>query len=218
MLFERYFETKKNQELTKEEIGMLLYFTKSTSDKNYSTFLSRKADISKLMSEDIFNQFDLNIKLSSIIEKSFDEKTGLINDDYFYKNAIPIVGQAEAKTALNRTKVIVYSNSGQFKEYEKAALQYYQNPENFDQDELLRAAWIFSENVDTPSSLKKAEMWAEKSVMKSETAENTYILAKVYSKTGKKENAKIYAETSKKLAESQGKDASLAIKLLENLK
>lgn len=215
---ERYFETKKNQELTKEEIGMLLYFTKSTSDKNYSTFLSRKADISKLMSEDIFNQFDLNIKLSSIIEKSFEEKTGLINDDYFYKNAIPIVGQAEAETALNRTKLIVYSNSGQFKEYEKAALQYYQNPENFDQDELLRAAWIFSENVDTPSSLKKAEMWAEKSVMKAETAENTYILAKLYSKTGKKENAKIYAETSKKLAESQGKDASLAIKLLENLK
>ena len=54
--------------------------------------------------------------------------------------------------------------------------------------------------------------------MRSENPENTYILAKLYSKTGKKDNAKSYAEISKKLAESQGKDATLVNKLLENLK
>ncbi|MGZ5262631.1 MAG: thioredoxin family protein, partial [Kaistella sp.] len=60
--------------------------------------------------------------------------------------------------------------------------------------------------------------WAEKSVMRAESPENTYILAKLYSKTGKKENAKSYAEISRTLAESQGKDASMAKQLLEQLK
>ena len=54
--------------------------------------------------------------------------------------------------------------------------------------------------------------------MKSETIENTYILAKLYSKSHKNDIAKMYAEISKDLAEKQGKDATLAKKLLETLK
>ncbi|QOW11710.1 DUF255 domain-containing protein [Kaistella flava (ex Peng et al. 2021)] len=215
---ERYFKVKKDQELTRDDIGMLLYFLKSPSDPNYQVFKDRKANIVKEMSEDIYNQFDVNIKISKVMESSLDQNTGVINDDYFYKNAIPLVGKAEAETALNRMKVIYYPNVGNFKEYEKAALIYYKNADDFDPEELLKAAWIFSEHVDDKISLKKAEVWAEKSVMKSENAENTYILAKIYAKTGKKDNAKIYAEMSKNIAQQQGKDSSAATQLLQSLK
>ena len=215
---ERYFKVKNNQPLTKDELGMLLYFIKSPSDPNYQIFVAKKPEITKLMSEDIYNQFDTNIKITKILENALDQKTGTINDDEFFKNAIPLVGKTEAEIALNRMKVIIYPNSGKFAEYEKAALSYYQNAENFESEELLKAAWIFSEFITTPSSLKKAEEWAEKSVMKSETAENTFILAKIYSKTGKKDQAKTYAEISKNLAKAQGKDAQLATQLLESLK
>ena len=215
---ERYFKVKNNQPLTKDELGMLLYFIKSPSDPNYQIFVAKKPEITKLMSEDIYNQFDTNIKITKILENTLDQKTGTINDDEFFKNAIPLVGKTEAEIALNRMKVIIYPNSGKFAEYEKAALSYYQNAENFETEELLKAAWIFSEHITTPSSLKKAEEWAEKSVMKSETPENTYILAKIYSKTGKKDHAKSYAEISKNLANAQGKDDKLATQLLESLK
>lgn len=215
---ERYFKVKNNQPLTKDELGMLLYFIKSPSDPNYQIFVAKKHEITNLMSEDIYNQFDTNIKITKILENTLDQKTGTINDDEFFKNAIPLVGKTEAEIALNRMKVIIYPNSGKFAEYEKAALSYYQNAENFDSEELLKAAWIFSEFITTPSSLKKAEEWAEKSVMKSETAENTFILAKIYSKTGKKDQAKTYAEISKNLANAQGKDDKLATQLLESLK
>lgn len=215
---ERYFKVKNNQPLTKDELGMLLYFIKSPSDPNYQIFVAKKQEITTLMSEDIYNQFDTNIKITKILENTLDQKTGTINDDEFFKNAIPLVGKTEAEIALNRMKVIIYPNSGKFAEYEKAALSYYQNAENFETEELLKAAWIFSEHITTPSSLKKAEEWAEKSVMKSETPENTYILAKIYSKTGKKDQAKSYAEISKSLANAQGKDAKLATQLLESLK
>jgi len=215
---ERYFTVKKGQPLTKDELGLLLYFLKSPGDPNYKIFVERKPEIVQLMSEDIYKQFDANIKISKILENSIDQKTGVINDDYFYKNAIPLIGKTDAETALNRMKVILYPNSGKFAEYEKAALVYYKNSDDFDSEELLKAAWIFSEHISNNTSLKKAEEWAEKSVMKSETPENTYILAKLYSKTGKKDNAKMYAEISKNLAESQGKDSSLAKQLLETLK
>lgn len=215
---ERYFDVKKAEPLTKDDLGLLLYFVKSTADPNYKIFVAKKPEIIQLMSEDVYNQFDANIKISKILENALDQKTGIINDDYFYKNAVPLIGQKDAETAINRMKVLFYPSVNNFTGYEKAALAYYKDSEAFDAEELLKAAWIFSEHVSTPASLKKAEEWAEKSVMKTETAENTYILAKLYSKTGKKENAKMYAVISQNLAAVQGKDASLATQLLETLK
>lgn len=215
---ERYFTVKKNKELTRDDIGMLLYFLKSTEDPNYQVFKNRKDNIIKEMSDDIYNQFDVNIKISKVMEKSLDQNTGIIDDAFFLKNAIPLVGKTDAETALNRMKVIYYPNIGNYKEYEKAALTYYKNADDFDAQELFKAAWLFSEHVDTKSSLSKAEVWAEKAVMKFENPENTFVLAKIYLKTGKKDNAKIYAELSKNLAEQQGKDSSEATKLLQSLK
>ena len=215
---ERFFEVKKNDPLTKDELGMLLYFLKSPNDGNYKIFVNKKAEIISLMSEDIYKQFDANIKISKILENSLDQKTGIINDEYFYKNATPLIGKADAETALNRMKVMFYPSVSNYEGYEKAALEYYKNSDNFDTEELIKAAWIFSEHISNPMALRKAEEWAEKSVMKSENAENTYILAKLYSKSGNKENAKMYAEIAKNLATTQGKDATMATKLLETLK
>lgn len=215
---ERYFKVKNEDELTRDDIGMLLYFLKSPSDPNYQIFKDRKDAITKIMSEDIYKQFDVNIKISKVMENSLDQNTGVINDDYFFKNAIPLVGKTEAEIALNRMKVIYYPNVRNFKEYEKAALAYYKDADNFDTEELLKAAWLFSEHVDNKTSLKKAEEWAEKAVMKYESSENTYILAKIYAKTGNKSNAKMYAEMSKNLATQNGKDSSAAEQLLQSLK
>lgn len=215
---ERYFANKRNTEFTRDDIGMLLYFLKSPSDANYQIFKERKAEIIKEMSEDIYNQFDVNIKISQVMEQSLDQNTGLIKDDYFFKNATPLVGQKDAALALNRMKVVYYPSVGNFAEYEKAALAYYKNSEEFDTQELFKAAWLFSEHIANKQSLKKAEEWAEKVVMKEENADTTLVLANIYSKTGKKENARIYAELARDLAQKNGKDTSAAKKLLETLK
>lgn len=215
---ERYFAVKKKEELTRDDVGMLLYFLKSPQDVNYQIFKDKKEYIIKVMSADVYQQFDVNIKISKIMEQSLNKTTGLIDDASFYKNAVPLVTQQEAETALNRMKVIYYESAGNYPEYEKAALAYYKNAEEFDPQELLKAAFIFSEHITQKSSLKKAEEWAEKAVMNAESPESTYVLAKLYSKTGNKSGAVTYAEMSKNLAEKQGKDATFAKMLLENLK
>lgn len=216
---ERYFQNKKKtEELSKDEIGFLLYFVKSSEDTNYNVFASRKAEIIKYLPEETYNEFDAQLKLGKIVEQSIDDKNKKINDDYFMKAAEPLVGKEAAVKKLNQTKLSYYEQNSNFPEYEKAALDYYKNSDAFDPNELLRAAWIFADHVKTPSSLKKATEWAEKSVMRSETSENTYILAKLYHLTGNKEMAKNYAEMSKNMAVQGNKDSQLADELLKQIK
>ncbi|ATN06105.1 disulfide isomerase [Chryseobacterium indologenes] len=216
---ERYFDNKKKtEELSKEEIGFLLYFLKSTEDSNYATFVSRKADITKYLPEETYKEFDAQLKLSKIVEQAIDDKNKRINDDYFMKIAEPLVGKEAAHAKLNQTKLSYYEVNANFPEYEKAALDYYKNPDTFEPNELLRAAWVFADHVKTPASLKKATEWAEKSVMRGETSENTYILAKLYFLTGNKEVAKNYAEMSKNIAVQANKDSKLAEELLTQIK
>jgi len=216
---ERYFQNKKKtEELTKDEIGFLLYFVKSSEDTNYTVFASRKAEIIKFLPEETYNEFDAQLKLGKIVEQSIDDKNKKINDDYFLKTAEPLVGKDAALKKLNQTKLSYYEQNSNFPEYEKAALDYYKNSDLFDPNELLRAAWVFADHVKNPSSLKKATEWAEKSVMRSETSENTYILAKLYNLTGNKEMAKNYAEMSKNIAVQGNKDSQLADELLKQIK
>lgn len=216
---ERYFENKnKTEEFSKDEIGYLLYFLKSTEDPNYKTFVSRKSEIIKFLPENSYSDFDHQLILSKVVAQSIDEKNKKINDDYFMKTAEPLVGKEEAQIKLNQTKLAYYEQNANFPEYEKTALEYYKKTDSFEPNELLKAAWIFSEHVKNTSSLKKAAEWAEQSVMRGETSENTYILAKIYFLTGNKEIAKNFAEMSRNIAVQNNKDASLAEELLKQIK
>ncbi len=216
---ERYFQNKKaTEELSKEDIGFLLFFLKSADDPNYKVFTEKKADIIKYLPEETYKEFDNQIKLSKVVEQSIDDKNKRINEDYFMKTAEPLVGKYNATLKLNQTKLSYYEQNANFAEYEKAALEYYKNSESFEPNELLKAAWIFSEHIKTPSSLKKAAEWAEKSVMRTETSENTYILAKLYYLNGNKEMAKTYAEMSRDMAKQANKDSALAEELLKQIK
>lgn len=216
---ERYFENKKKtEEFSKDDVGLLLFFLKSTEDKNYKVFVDRKAEIIKFLPEETYKEFDNQIKLAKIVEQSIDQTNKRINDDLFMKIAEPLVGKHDAEVKLNQTKLSYYEQNANFPEYEKAALAYYKNSETFEPNELLKAAWVFSEHVKTVSSLKKAAEWAEKSVMRGETSENTFILAKLYFLTGNKDMAKTYAEMSKNLANQAQKDSTLADELLKQIK
>ncbi|SFI10833.1 thioredoxin family protein [Halpernia frigidisoli] len=214
---ERYFEVKNTKELSKEEISYILYFVKSTKDPLYKEFVKNKEEITKSVPLETYNQFDQQIKLSEVLEASVNESDGGINDEYFFKNAVPIVGRADAEKALNRTKVALYPQTGNFEGYEKAALEYYKDADSFDAKELDKAAWIFSQNITNVNSLNEAKMWSEKSVMKGENPENTYILAKLYQKTGDTEKARSFAKMSADISAQSGKDASLATALLTEL-
>lgn len=216
---ERYFENKKFTEtFTQDEVSFLLYFLKSDTDKNYKVFKDKKDDIIKLIPEQTYISFDNELKLGKLINDVINSKNSKIDDDYFMNNATPLIGAEEAKKRLDHLKLSFYEQTSNFPEYEKVALEYFKNPDVMDQNEVLKAAWIFSDNVKNVKSLKTATEWTEKIVMRGETSENTYVLAKLYAQLGQKDLAKNFAELSKGIAEKTGKDSTLATQLLQKLK
>lgn len=215
---ERYFSTKKEGALTKDDVSVLLYFTKTTEDANYKYFVEKKEEIIKHIPETLYSQFNTQLLLNSIVEKSINAEQKTINENYFLSEASKILTEVEAKNALNRLKVAYYPSVSNFAGYEKTALEYFGEGEGFDSNELNTAAFIFSEHISDPESLKKALVWAEKSVMSGETPENTYILAKLYHKTGNNSSAKMFAQQSVNLTKQKGQDASVPEKLLSDIK
>jgi thioredoxin-related protein len=216
---EKYFATKKPTEpITKEEVGFLFFFIKSSKDFNFKYLQDKKAEIIQFLPEEQYNEYKNQILLSDVMETAIDDKNHRIDEDKFMKAAEPLVGKEAATAKLNQIKLSYYEQNRNFTEYEKTALEYYKNPDLFEPNETLKAAWIFAENIKNKASLKKATEWAEKSVMRGETPENTYILAQLYYLIGNKDLAKNFAELSNSIAKQTGKDTKLSEELLNLIK
>ena len=215
---ERYFNTKKNAEISKDEIGMLLFFTQSTNDSNYSYFVKNKNEILKIFPEPQYIKFDNQIKLSEVTKNAIDLKSKTIKDEYFITEASKIVGKEEAQKALNKLKLSFYLKEKKYAEYEKTALEYYKNPSLFDANELNSIAWSFFQKINNPESLKSALEWAKESIKKEQASHNTDTLAHLYHKLGDKTNAITWAEKSIELAQAKGEDFEETQKLLNILK
>ncbi len=215
---ERYFQNKKDKTFSKEEASYLLGFIKTVDDPNFKVFMDNKAALDGYFPAEAYKQFENNLRMQKIIDTSIDEATKTIKEDYFLQNSIPIIGEEGSKISLHRLKINYYNMVEKFPEYEKAVLEYFQKIDAVDPKDLLPAAKNFMEKATNPSSLKAAEMWAEKAVMQRETADNTYVLAKLYQKNGKKDLAKLFAEASVRLSKQLEMDSSAAEKLLTELK
>jgi len=216
---ERYFANRNSKEpLTKDEVGLLFYFIKSSKDPNFKILIDKKDEIIPFLPEQSYNEYKNQILLADVMETAIDNTNHKINEEKFMRAAEPLVGKEAANTKLNQIKLSYYEQNANYAAYEKTALEYYKNPDLFEANETLKAAWIFSEHITNKASLKKAAEWAEKSVMRGETPENTYILAKLYFLIGNKDLALNFAELSNSIAKQNGKDANLSEELIKQIK
>lgn len=212
---EKYFTRKKDKTFSAEEINVLLTFTQSVDDANYKIFTQNKTAITALMPEKNYEQFDNYLKLSDVFRKATDDKSKTIDDAKILKDGIAFMPKDELEKSLNIYKLNYYLSDENYAAYEKTALVYYQDPDDFNNTELLAAASIFNDNITNPASLKAAARWVEKVVMSSENFDSTNLLAQLYYKTGKKEEAKMFAEMAVNFAKEENKDATKANEILD---
>jgi len=205
---EKYFAKKKDKEFSGEEVNALLNFTQSVDDANYKVFVANKEGITKLLPEQNYKQFDSYLKLMKLVTSATDEKTKTIDDAKILKEGEGLFPKEELTKSLNLYKLNYYSAHDNFPAYEKTALEYYKNPEEFNANELLAAASTISEKSKDVKSLQAASRWAEKVVMSSENFDSTSILATIYDKLGKKEEAKMFAGMAANFAKEENKDAT----------
>lgn len=211
---EKYFSNKKDKAFTGEEINALLNFTQSVDDANYKVFTANKAAIVELLTEKNYTQFDNYLKLMKIVTSATDDKTKTIDDAKVLKEGEGLLPKDDLVKSLNIYKLNYYISHENYQAYEKTALEYYKNPEEFNASELLAAASVFAENVSTKTSLQTAARWAEKVVMSSDNFDSTSILATLYDKLGKKEEAKMFAGMAANFAKDENRDAAKMTQIL----
>ncbi|KPH15196.1 thioredoxin family protein [Chryseobacterium sp. ERMR1:04] len=214
-VLDRYFKSKPS--LDQEDVEMLLAGTQSTESPLYKIFQAKKADILKVLPEDKYQMFDKNIKLTTILKKSYNADAKTWNDAYFLTETQSFLSKEEAEKILKRAKSNRALKNKDIPTYEKLSLELYKDYSAANSDELNAIAWNFFENVNNKASLEKAVAWAQESVKKKESYANTDTLANLYNKIGDKKNAKIWAEKAVELAKSSGQDFSDTEKLLKTL-
>lgn len=205
---EKYFSNKKDKSFSGEEVNALLNFTQSVDDANYKVFVANKAAITELLPENNYKQFDNYLKLMKLVTSATNEKTKTIDDSKVLKDGEGLFPKDELIKSLNIYKLNYYSAHENFPAYEKTALEYYKNPDEFNNNELLGAASTLAEKSTDGIALQTAARWAEKVVMSQESYDSTSILATLYDKLGKKEEAKMFAGMAANFAKEENKDAT----------
>ncbi|GEN73756.1 MULTISPECIES: thioredoxin family protein [Chryseobacterium] len=214
-VLDRYFQQKTT--LDQEDVQMLLSGTQSTESPLYKIFQAKKSEIIKIFPEEKYAKFDKNIKLNTVLKKSYNADTKSWNDNYFLAESQKFMTKDEAEKILKRAKASRALKNKDIPTYEKLMLELYKDSSAASSEELNSLAWNFFENVSNKASLEKAVAWAQESVKKDENYANTDTLANLYNKIGDKKNAKIWAEKSVQLAKSTGQDSSDTEKLLKSL-
>ena len=214
----RYFQTRTDATYSKEEAGMLLFFTKTIDDELYKIFTAKKAELSTQIPESYLAEYDKQLKLNTVLQKSFDANTQSINESTFLAEGTKIYGEKEAKQLLNKINMDLFFTQKKYDDYAKSALSYYQNPKDFATDELNNVAWNFYLYVTDKTLLTQVTQLCLEGIKKEENSQNTDTLANIYYKLGDNKNAKLWAKKSIEIAKAKGDEYASTEELLKKIK
>ena len=214
----RYFQTRTDATYSKEEAGMLLFFTKTIDDDLYKIFTAKKAELSTQIPESYLAEYDKQLKLNTVLQKSFDANTQSINESTFLAEGTKIYGEKEAKQLLNKINMDLFFTQKKYDDYAKSALNYYQNPTDFATDELNNVAWNFYLYVTDKTLLTQVTQLCLEGIKKEENSQNTDTLANIYYKLGDYKNAKLWAKKSIEIAKAKGDEYASTEELLKKIK
>ena len=214
----RYFQTRTDATYSKEEAGMLLFFTKTIDDDLYKIFTAKKAELSTQIPESYLAEYDKQLKLNTVLQKSFDANTQSINESTFLAEGTKIYGEKEAKQLLNKINMDLFFTQKKYDDYAKSALNYYQNPKDFATDELNNVAWNFYLYVTDNTLLTQVSQLCLEGIKKEENSQNTDTLANIYYKLGDNKNAKLWAKKSIEIAKAKGDEYASTEELLKKIK
>jgi hypothetical protein len=101
------------------------------------------------------NDFEKQLRLTTIIQKSIDYTNVKIDNNYLVTEATKVIGDKDAKILSSKLRMDFYFNNKDFSEYEKAAVEYYEVPVDFSAEELNKISWDFFLYVSNPILFKK---------------------------------------------------------------
>ena len=203
-----YFAGKKAEPLDQEDFSILFALTKDSNSPLYGEFISRKAELVKVMPEESYNKTLNTFKANALFNNSYDKKTKVFDEQKYVAEAKKTMSDAEVKAMVLKSKMRVASAVKDLNAYQKLAVEYYQDGTSpqFKSDELNSISWNFFENATDKGNLEKALLWAKQSVKLEAGYANTDTVANLYFKLGDNANAKVWAMKAIELAKKEGED------------
>ena len=104
----RYFQTRTDATYSKEEAGMLLFFTKTIDDDLYKIFSAKRQNFLQQIPESYLVEYDKQLKLNTVLQKSFDANTQSINEPQFLAEGTKFMAKKEAKQLLNKINMDLF--------------------------------------------------------------------------------------------------------------
>lgn len=215
-----YFDGKKAEPLSQEDLNFLFGLTKDSNSPLFQEFISRKDELVKLMPEENYNRTITNFKLNGIFNNSFDQTSKVLDEKKFITEAKKMMTEEKANAMLLKAKMKIAASAKDTAGYQKYALDYYKDgtsPE-FTSDELNTVSWNFFEGTNDKAALGKALLWAKQSVKLAPGYANTDTVANIYFKLGDKTNTKEWATKAIELAKKEGEDYAETQALLDKSK
>ncbi|KIA82966.1 thiol:disulfide interchange protein [Kaistella solincola] len=214
-----YYNQKKEQ-LSQEDLSYLFALTPDSNSPLFPQFISRKAELLKMMPEERYTQLLQSLAQSALFNNSYDKATKTFDEKKYVAEARKSMSEEALRPLLLKTRMRVASLQKDKATYQKLALEYYSDGTSpaFTSDELNSIAWNFFENATDKAALEKALNWAKQSVKMKEGYANTDTLANLYFKLEQKENAKTWATKAIELAKKSGDDFADTQALLDKTK
>ena len=114
----------------------MLYFTKSTEDANFKYLTDNKTEVLKFIPENVLNDFEKQMKLTTVFTKAIDEKSQKIDEPFLTSELVKILGDKEGKVLSSKIRLDYYFSNKNYNDYQKAAIEYYQDTAPYDAVEL----------------------------------------------------------------------------------
>lgn len=215
----KLYEVKKNEPLSQEDFSYLFSLTKDSNSPLFPEFISRKAELLKMMPEENYNKTLTNLKNNSLFNNSYDKATKTFDKKKYVAEAKKSMTEEQAKVMLLKSKIKVAGMNKDKEQYQKLSMEYYKDgtSADFNSNELNSIAWNFFENATDKATLDKAILWAKQSVKLKEGYANSDTVANLYFKIGDKANAKIWATKAIELAKKEGEEYAETQALLDKV-
>lgn len=214
MAAEDYFKAKKNLEFSADEINMLFGSIQSNQDANYLYIVNHKDILANYIGNENYEQFIMRVNIPKIIQNASNVDKKTFDDQYFVKEVSKFIPADQVQRTLSIVKLSFYQNVQNWSEYEKSALDVFKDGDGISAGDLVNVATLFNQYVTNKTSLQKASMWAEKALMSEDSFQTNALVAQLYNKTGKKVEAKSFAESAVAHAKGQNVDLTEVNKII----
>lgn len=213
-----YFAQKSSDGiLTQDEANLLMFFVKNSTDEAYRNFQKFRPQVEKFYDPQMIAGFDRQLKVQDIWNAAQAKDSKTVDEKMFLEKAQPVMGEQEAKRFLALKNLSRFQEQQDWKNFENSALEAYAG-EVPDAAGKLAAAEIIAQHSSNPKALAAAALWTEQSLMNGENLSSTWLMARLYSKLGKKNEALMFAGSALQQAKKANQPVGEIETLINSLK